>query len=46
MNHPFLHCHHLAFPQPETGAIIDITCPLSEDLQEQLKALGFPEENI
>jgi 23S rRNA pseudouridine955/2504/2580 synthase len=46
MNRPFLHCHHLAFPQPVTGAIIDVTCPLSEDLQEQLKALGFPEENF
>jgi len=46
MNRPFLHCHHLAFPQSVTGAIIDVTCPLSEDLQEQLKALGFPEENF
>ena len=50
MNRPFLHCHHLAFPQPTTGAIIDVLCPLSEDLQGQLKAFGFspgvPEENF
>jgi RluA family pseudouridine synthase len=41
MNRPFLHCHHLAFPQPANGAIIDVFCPLPEDLRGQLKALGF-----
>ncbi|NOR49574.1 MAG: hypothetical protein GQ530_00890 [Desulfuromonadales bacterium] len=46
MNHPFLHCHHLAFPQPTTGTIIDISCPLSKDLRGQLKSLGFLEDKF
>lgn len=41
MDRPFLHCHHLSFPQPETGQTVDINCPLAEDLLMQLKALGF-----
>ncbi len=44
MDRPFLHCHLLSFPQPETGQTITIRCPLPEDLLIQLKALGFTPE--
>ncbi len=46
MHRPFLHCHHLAFPQPTTGQNVDISCPLPEDLSIQLKALGIVYEAV
>ena len=41
LDRPFLHCHHLSFPQPETGQAIDITCSLPDDLLTPLQTLGF-----
>ncbi|MDT8443195.1 MAG: pseudouridine synthase [Desulfuromonadales bacterium] len=41
INRPFLHCHHLAFPQPATGKTVDIHCRLSSDLSMLLNSLGF-----
>lgn len=41
MNRPFLHCHHLAFPQPATERIVDIHCQLPPDLAILLESLGF-----
>lgn len=46
MNRPFLHCHFLAFQQPGTSQIINIGCPLPEDLSLQLKTLGFTQEAV
>ena len=46
MDRPFLHCHQLSFPQPETGQIVDINCPLPENLLMQLKTLGFAAESL
>lgn len=41
MDRPFLHCHHLAFPQPTTGQVVEIRCQLSPDLSTLLEDLGF-----
>ncbi len=41
MDRPFLHCHSLSFPQPETGQAVNIGCPLPENLLMQLGTLGF-----
>ncbi|MPZ68234.1 MAG: RluA family pseudouridine synthase [Actinobacteria bacterium] len=38
----FLHAHHLAFPQPTTGARIEVTDPLPEDLATPLAPLNLP----
>jgi len=46
MDRPFLHCHQLSFPQPETGQTVAIRCPLPEDLLIQLKTLGFTPETF
>ncbi len=43
---PFLHCHHLAFPQPATGQAVDISCPLPEDLWRLLGSLGFTQSSV
>ena len=44
VDRPFLHCHHLAFPQPTTGQAVDIRCPLPLDLSILLNTLGFSEK--
>jgi len=41
MDRPFLHCHHLVFPQLATGQTVDIRCQLSLDLMTLLNSLGF-----
>lgn len=41
MDRPFLHCHHLAFPHPEGGQTIAVSCPLPKSLMVQLENLGF-----
>ena len=47
MDRPFLHCHQLSFPQPETAQAVDVNCPLPESLSMQLTALGFaPEDSL
>jgi len=46
LGRPFLHCHNLSFPQPETEQTIDITCPLPGDLLTQLQALGFAPDRL
>jgi RluA family pseudouridine synthase len=40
----FLHCHHLTFQQPSTAASVAIFSPLPEELQDFMRALGFPRE--
>lgn len=44
LNRPFLHCHRLAFPQPDGDRRVDVSCPLSEDLKNRLTSLGFVRE--
>ncbi|GAB4408704.1 MAG: tRNA pseudouridine(65) synthase TruC [Bacteriovoracaceae bacterium] len=37
----FLHCHFLSFIHPYSNQIIDIKCPLPEELSNVLKKAGF-----
>lgn len=37
-----LHAHHIAFAHPHTGARVEITAPMAEDLGAALVALGLP----
>lgn len=43
LKRPFLHCHHLSFPHPQTKKVISVDCPLAEDLCLALRSLGLPE---
>ena len=46
LDRPFLHCHHLAFPQPATGLTVDLRCQLPPELTTLLETLGFPPETL
>lgn len=46
LDHPFLHCHLLSFPQPASGQSVNINCPLPESLLAQLENLGFSTDTI
>lgn len=41
MSRPFLHCHRLAFPQPEGGVRLDIRSPLPAELLALLMTIGL-----
>ncbi len=41
LSRPFLHCHRLLFPQPETGQPLQINCELPDDLKPLLTTLGI-----
>jgi len=38
---PFLHCHHLAFPQPENDRVVVVDCPLAPELSAYLATIGL-----
>lgn len=39
LSRPFLHCHQLSFPHPQTEEMVSINCPPAEDLQQVLITL-------
>ncbi len=46
IDRPFLHCHDLAFPRPANSQIVNISCPLPEELRTALQTLGFTHETL
>lgn len=46
LDRPFLHCHRLSFPHPETGQTVDISCPLPKSLLRLLEDLGFVPDSL
>lgn len=41
LDRPFLHCHQLSFPQPETEQPLHISCEPPDDLKQLLTTLGM-----